>query len=411
MSKRKKKNAVTLLSLLFALVVLIGFYVWYSNRSSNSSATENPPDLLSLAKVDTTKVNTVHFTNQSADMTLVLDNKEWKSKDEPDRPINQNNVKNMLNLVSEVRAIKVVNEKPDNLADYGLATPVETLQVTQADGTTLSIKVGNEAATQNGYYAQVNDDSKVYLVATTYGNNLNYSVMDMTKVESGPTITAENITHLDIEQKNGNNLDVENNQNNGLDNSGAGMYSWVMNKPYDGEYTADSSKISELLKKYAAFNFTSCVDYNAKDLSKYGLSELGASIYVGYNETSTQKLDKPEKDPTTGQDVTEKTVYTPNEFKIFIGNKDDTGDNYYVRKDGSNAVYTMSTSDVDPMLTYNSFDLLNKFVIIPNITTLNKVDINIGGKSSTMEVTRKTVKDKDGKDTTESTYYHNGAVV
>jgi flagellar basal body-associated protein FliL len=36
MSKRKKKNAVTLISLLLVTVALIVFYIWYSGRNQAS---------------------------------------------------------------------------------------------------------------------------------------------------------------------------------------------------------------------------------------------------------------------------------------------------------------------------------------------------------------------------------------
>jgi hypothetical protein len=410
MTKRKKRNAVTLVSLLLALGVLIGLYVWYNNRDVKSEETEDDTQTIALGTLDTEQISTLHFIGSDVDMTLALEDGIWKSKEEPDRPIKQDNVTSLINKIKDISAKRIVTETADNLADFGLDKPAYYLQATKKDGGTVTLQIGNEIPTGGGYYALVNEDKKVYLLDTTYGTGLQFSNADMTEVADGPSITAENIYHVDIMNRDGEDYELKVNQDGGLDNSGSDMYSWEILKPYGKGFTADTSKVSELMANYTTFDFNSCVDYKGEALSQYGLDDPAASVYIGYYETSTEKLDKPEVNPDTGEEVTEKTVNTEKEFKIFIGKEDGSG-NRYVRKDGTNEVYTMNAETIDKMLTIDTFSIINPYVAIPNLEAVDKITADIGGETYTMEIKRSSKKNDDGEEETQATYYYNGKEV
>ncbi|MDF2944816.1 MAG: hypothetical protein K0S01_3674 [Herbinix sp.] len=410
MAKRKKRNAITLVSLLLALAALIVVYLWYINREVASEDAQDKAQTISVATMKKDQLSSIHYIAKDADLTLVLKDAEWKSQEEPDRPINQTNVTSMINLIDDISATRMVNEAPENLADYGLSEPVAYLQATQTDGVTVTLQIGAEVAGGDGYYALVNEDKKVYLLDTTYGSGLQYSNSDMTAVEEAPEITGENIHHIDIEKRDGEDFELLNNSENGLASNGSGIYTWVILKPYEEGLTADDSKVSELQKNYTTFDFVACVDYNGKDLSLYGLEDPMASIYVGYYETDTKTLEEPEVNPDTGEKVTEKTIRNEKEYMIYVGNQDEDG-NYYVRKDGSKAVYIMKADSIDKMLQVDAFSIINPFVCIPNIDNVDKIAITIEGTTYNMELKRTTGKNDAGDEESNTTYYYNGKEV
>jgi hypothetical protein len=416
MSGRKRKNAVTLISLLLATVALIVFYLWYSGRDQEAGkkdTTQESGDTavnLELAKLDTTLINTIRLVNQGADLKLHLQNDLWKSEAEPDRPINQDKVKDMLNLAAVVKAKQLIIEKPEDPAEYGLKEPAIYFEAVQEDGTSLRINIGDKAITGNGYYAQVNDSETVYLLDTSYGTRLAYSLLDMTALESIPLITTDNIYHILVEKKDGDSFELLHDKENTVDSTGSGIFPWSVLKPYEEGYSADGSKVSELLPKYTGLKYVQNIDYAGKDLAKYGLAEPAATITIGYYETRTETLEKPETDPNTGEEIKEKTFKEEKSYKLHVGGKDD-GENYYVRPEGSSSVYTMKAEKVDPMLQVNPFGVLSSFVTIPNIENVNKIDIKIDGQTYTMEIKRETTKDTEGKETTQATYYYNGKTV
>lgn len=410
MAKKKKRDAVTLVSLLLALVALLVGYLWYMHRDKMSSDSEDTQKI-SLATINTEQVTTVHYVAKDADLTLILENEKWILQEEPDRPINQNYVKNIINVVKEVTATKLVNEGPENIDEYGLRNPTAFVEVVQSDGKTIKLRIGNEAATGEGYYAQVNDDVKVYLVNSSYGTRLSYSNDAMTAVEEAPKINSENIRYLDIVNFEGKGFELLYKEDNNLDYSGSNLYPWMLLKPYGEGYSAESSKVNELLSNYTNFDYVTCVDYKGENLSLYGLDQPKASVVIGYNEPHSESLDQPEKDPITGEETTEKTTYEPKEFHLSIGDLDENGSYYYVRMEGANSVYTMGTSDVEKLFQVNAFDLLNKFIAIPNIETVDRIDVDIDGNSYTMELKRSKTREEDGVEETVTTYYCNGKEV
>ncbi len=410
MAKRKKRNAITLVSLLLALVALIGVYIWYTNRDADSEKIEEVKEVtkpISLATLDIEQLSSLHYIGQDADMTLILEDGVWKSKEDPERPINQTNVTNMISIIDEISATRLVSEAPENLGDYGLVEPTAYLQATQVDGGTVTLQIGAEVGSGDGYYALVNEDNKVYLLEAIYGKDLNYTNLDMTAMEETPTITAEKIHYIKILKRDGEDFELKYDPDNEIDISGRDMFSWVILQPYAEGYTADGTRVSEIQPNYTNIKFISCVDYSGKDLSLYGLEDPMASVEVGYYETYTETLEKPEVNPDTGEEVTEKTYYDEKEYKIYIGNLDESG-NYYVKKEGTNAVYTMEAKTVDTMLQVDAFSMVNPYVCIPNIDNVDQIIVEIEGKTYTMEIERTTKKNDAGEDETITTYLYNG---
>ncbi|MBP1756952.1 MAG: hypothetical protein H6Q59_3350, partial [Firmicutes bacterium] len=409
MARRKKKNAVTLILLLLALAGLIGFYLWYSNRTPAQEEKKEDSSLV-LSKIDTEKVSTLHYIYQDTDLTLTKEGDLWKSETDKQRPINQDRIKSMLGVIDEITATRMVAESPEKLADFGLDAPTSILVATLADGSSVTLQIGNKVNAGNGYYALVNDDKKVYLLADTYGSGLQYTDTDITKTADDRTIEAANIRHISVDNRDSEDLELLYDEKNTLDNSGSAMFPWVILKPYSQGYTADSSAVSTLQEKYTTFDYIKCVEYQPKDLSKYGLDKPMSIISLDYLEARTEKLDKPEKNPDTGEEVTEKTYYDPKSYKIEVGNLDESN-NYYAMIDGDNSVYTIDKDAIDNMIQVDAFTLLNKFVAIPNIDMVDKIDINIDGTAYTMSMERTNDKNDKGEAEVKTNYFYNGKAV
>ncbi len=409
MAKRKKRNALTLISLLLTLAALMGFYLWYTNREKTSPGEGEDSDI-ALSSINTDDVTALHYVYGDTDLTLVKEGDTWVSETDKNRPINQDRVKSLLGVIDEISATRLIAESADRLADFGLDQPEAYLQATLGDASAVTLKIGDKSAAGDGYYALVNEDNKVYLLASSYGSGLKYTDSDMTAVATSPKIEAANIRHINIDMRDGEDFELLYQEDNDLDNSKVSMFPWVILKPYPQVYTAESSAVTSLQGNYTSFNYIKCVEYSVKDLELYGLGQPMATIVLGYLEERTEKLEEPEKNPETGEEISEKTYYDDKEFKLFIGNQDESG-NYYVKTDGDNAVYTLSKDTVDKMITVDTFSLLNKFVAIPNIEQVDKIEADIGGTVYTMNMERTSVKNEKGEDEVKTAYFYNGAEV
>jgi len=63
------------------------------------------------------------------------------------------------------------------------------------------------------------------------------------------------------------------------------------------------------------------------------------------------------------------------------------------------------------MLETDPFELMSKFICIPSIDTVDRIDIDINGTAYTMEIKRETLTDEEGKEETQASYYYNGSKV
>lgn len=406
MAKRKKRNAVTLVSLLLTLLVLIGIYVWYINKddsSEDTEASESTTQTLTLATLDKEQLQTLHYIHEDANLTLVLEDGTWKSQEDMERPIDQSRITNMIRVIQEIKAIRVINENPENLSDYGLSEPISYIKATQKDGVTVTLQVGDKAG-DSGYYALVNEDNKVYLVANNYGAGLQYNDVALTARENLPSFTSEDIYYINIHNPEATDFELIYDLENKYNKPASSLAPWVILKPYEEGYTADTTKVSELLPNYTGFSLNTCVDYKGDNLAGYGLEKPKATIQVGFNEKDD--MTSPATDESAGTDTEEESSSKQSTITLLIGNSKDEKETY-VKTDRSNAVYTMNSDTINKMLQVDAFSYVYSFVALPNIETVDRIDITISNKPYTMEIKRTTVKNDEGEEETKSTFYYN----
>ncbi len=404
MARRKKRNTLTLVSLLLALAALVGFYLWYTKRETEPVGEDSS---IPLSTVKTADITSLHYVYGDTDMTFTRDGENWILEGEPDRPLNQSRVTSLLSVIDEISATRLIAETRDNLADFGLEQPASYIQAILGDGSAVTLQIGNQPPSGDGYYALVNEDNKVYLLAASYGSGLKYTNSDFTAVVDGPEVTAANIRYIKIDLREGQDFELSYQEGQEGNGAGSSMFPWVILKPYPQPYTADSSAVSTLQENYKAFDYSECVEYSAKDLAVYGLEDPLAVIELGYLEERTETLEKPEKNPDTGEEITEKTYYDEKEFKLLIGDQTESG-SYYVMPEGDTTVYTMTKSTVDKMITVDAFSLLNKFIAIPLIDTVDRIEAEIDGTVYTLSMERSAVKNEKDEEEVQTTYFYNG---
>lgn len=391
------------------LAVLIVVYFAYNKNDTpkdTDDANTSLEDNIVVATIDTDEVNSIHYVGKDADIRLILENDIWISENDPLRPINQSYATNMINLVENVIARRIISEKGDDLSEYGLDNPSAYLRLTMNDGASLTLRIGDKSTGINGNYGMVNEDNKVYLLNPTYGSGLEYRDIDFTAIESKPEITGENIEHIQVINREGDDFELYLDKDNKYNFVNSSISNWVLTKPYDGVYIADTSKVTEIQEDYTDFSFQTCVDYIGDSLGKYGLEEPATSIYVQYLEAHTETLEEPEIDPSTGEEIEEKVTYENKEYTLYIGDKADES-NYYVRREGSDYVYTMRASLVDQMINREAFEVLNPLILIPNIENVNSIDIEIERTAYRMEIKRTNTTNEEGEEELTELYYIN----
>ena len=109
-------------------------------------------------------------------------------------------------------------------------------------------------------------------------------------------------------------------------------------------------------------------------------------MYYRFTDTASENA--------TGEDVIE---------KIWLGNKTEDGEYYYVKPDGRTGIYKMEAEAIDALLVYNAETLLQKYISVVNIDTIESYSIKMGDMSYEANVIG------EGEiDNRKYTHYHNG---
>lgn len=405
MNKRKKRNIVTMISLLFVLAALLVINFLVNKVPAVTDDIEEVTTAIDLATVDTTQLKSLHYVREDTDLTLILKDEVWISENEPERPINQDYVEAILNAIDNIKADRLIMENPESLTDYGLAEPMAVLEADLQDGTTVTVKVGNEAGDSLGYYGMVNADGKVYLLPIEIGSALQYNDAEMTEVGEATTIEAANITSLTVNRQDGEKFELKYVEDDKLDNAGTNN-PWQLLSPYGKEYTAVTTEVTDFLANYTTFTYLKCVDYKGENLEQYGLEEPTATIKLEYFTTYTETLASPATDPDTGEEVTEKTYKEEQVYTAYIGDRNEDSD-YYIRVEGSNKVYTIGASAIDTMLAPDAFSIVNSYIATPAIDSVDQVVIKSKDQTYSLKLERSTEENTEGEEETTTSYYYN----
>ena len=100
------------------------------------------------------------------------------------------------------------------------------------------------------------------------------------------------------------------------------------------------------------------------------------------------------------EEVTEDT-YT-NSVKLWLGNPTEDGMYYYVQPADRDGIYMIEAEFIDPLLANTNEDLLQKYVSVVNIGTVDSIEIKMGDISY-----RSVVKNEGTADAPAYYHYHN----
>lgn len=410
MKGKLKKKQLTVVSLFFGLVVLIGLYALYTKSKDKDKKEPVVTKTIDLASLPKEEINWFCMQREGNKLSLIRQDGVWKLEEDTKRPMHQGYIGNILDAIDDVVAINIVTASPESLEDYGLANPSVIIDATSKTGGKIKLQLGDAIPGNAGYYGIVNDDTTIYQVSSNYFTGTKYSLNDLTITEKAPAISSDTIFHMRTEQKGKDNFEVIYLDGNNVDYSGTGFFPWVIIQPYEIYMTADGSKVTDTAAKFAGIRFEDCVNYNCEDFSVYGLDDPMANILVEYYLINTVELDTPQIDKETGKEVTTNKTVEEKSFEVEVGDLNEAG-YYYVRNKASKQVFTVSEAVINNILEVTGFSCINDYIHLISIDLLDKLEVNVAGTLYTMEVKREKTTDENGEQTTLATYYYNGKAV
>jgi len=413
------KKSTKLVSAVVVLAVLGGVYVGLNTYVSKEEKTESSEEesKTEVFSVKTDDIKSLEFIVDKKEVTFEKKDDSWVKKDETAFPVNQTTLDSAASAIEKVEADRVLEDVED-LTEYGLDSPSNTVTVDTADGTT-KLNIGDENTSTNQYYiSRDDDDSTVYVVAADTVSPFMDSLYDYAQGEDFPTIDSSTVKKVQVSEDKDSYVLEENSDGTTWDVSGDGS---------SDKESADTTAAGNVTSGLGSFAFDQFVNYNAEDLSQYGLDKPYATITVDYQEEvkdddSTDSTESGENDSTasesdsesgdsadtdsSSEDADSKTTTVDKQLVIYVG--DEAGDgSRYVTVDNKQ-IYTMSTDTLSAVIDKTPSDLWSLIVNYLSVKNLDQLQVTYGETTSTVNVSRETSTDDDGNEKETTTYQLDG---
>ena len=359
-----KKKTVKLVSAVVVLGVLCAAYEgvnFYVTSQEEKEESDKSVDLVSLEADDVTAVS---FTADENNVEFDKKDDTWTEKADAAFPVNQDTVDSAVKGVASLTADQEISDVED-LSEYDLDTPQNTITLTTADGDTI-LEVGMESSNDQYYVKKADDDKNVYLVSSTSIEPFMGTLYDFAESGTFPSVTSATVTDVKVDKEDGYELTQD-----------ADNLFWNVS---DGKTTekADTTKAEDVTSAIGSLAYDKFVDYNCTDDSKYGFDAPYAVVTVKYTEEET----------------VEKTL------TIYVG--DETDGDRYVKVDNSKEVYTITNDSLTTILDSTMSDFYSLTVSYVSVNDLDSLEIQAADGEHTVNVVTETAKAED-KDTTEDT--------
>jgi len=122
----------------------------YHLRSAFSRTTKNWYDV-NVCKFTPEEISKITIATQDKKLTLKKEHDTWQLVDPNQAPANKSLADDIANTLARLRAIDLVREEKDKLAEYELSPPARQITVALNDGTEKKISIGKKTD-QNQYY-------------------------------------------------------------------------------------------------------------------------------------------------------------------------------------------------------------------------------------------------------------------
>lgn len=373
---RRTRNVIILV---VVLALLAGTYAYLTRRPQQAEQDSESVEISALNKDDIVKIA---LEREDGSLTFVKKDDKWVVEGNESIALNQTMIDDLAYTFASLYAEQVVEENPQDLAQYGLKEPVVTAIATLKDNTAKTLYLGNKTPTGT-YYLMAEDDPKVYEVWMNHGEHLSYTLNDV-RDTTLPQINTQELTYLKMWKEGGRTIEIKTNESQTEAQAQFGLGLWQMTQPYSEPVGVDAQYFQPVLDALPNIAIDGFVEDNPKDLAQYGLDKPKGELIV--------------KDKQ-------------NTLHILIGDDKDDAQVYFKTAD-SPSVYVMSKDRLAFMDT-EPYDIMEKFAYIVNIDDVDRIIVEAKGKTHDITLTRTTKKaEKEGEeDEVVTTYKVDGKAV
>lgn len=267
-------------STLALIVVLagLGAYIYFVLNKQPDSTSASKQEKV-FAGVQSDKIDEVRVSSSAGDATTVKkDNGAWQIVQPAAAKADNNEVNGITSALSTVEVVRVVDENPANLNDYGLSNPrIEVDFKAAGDKDYKKLLIGEKSPTGADLFAKRNDEKKVFLIPAFQESTFDKKTFDL-RDKTLITFDRDKVDAVDIVAS-GKGIDFA---KDGGD--------WKITKPVAAK--ADFGSVEGLIGKVQTAQMKSIVSAapTPEDLKKYGLDKPQATVELGAGSSKATLL-------------------------------------------------------------------------------------------------------------------------
>ncbi|MCD7840835.1 MAG: DUF4340 domain-containing protein [Lachnospiraceae bacterium] len=329
----KKNKSFKLIAGVVVIAVLGGVYYGLTvYNEKTEEAEEEAAAGETILEVDTSALTAVTYTIDGEQVSFSLqDDDTWQKDDDETFPVDSSALLAPLDEAAELKSVRTLTEVED-ISEYGLDEPQNTITLTDEDGTETIITIGdNNASTGNDYLMLNEDETTIYTVSTDLSSAFSDDLYDYAESEELPTLQASTIVGVSLEQADGESYDlyledaiwmvsgtdlsIETEEETEVETDEDETAAEADTESETEEVTeteteteeeaeteeeteavtitaeelaagveADADIADTLTSALAGLSYTDYLDHNCTNLSEYGLDEPAATLTITYEE-------------------------------------------------------------------------------------------------------------------------------
>ena len=296
MAKKKKQLLLLLIVLGVVVLLLVGLLIWNWYSDKRQAAAEEAA-LIHVTTVEDPVQLT--YCNGTDTLSFTKEDDTWKSDNTPGFPLDSTYLETIVTTLSELTADRKL-DVVDELDAYGLEEPERWITVTDEDGASATLYLGNATGESNTYAMVGEDKNTIYTISSDLMNNIGYDLYGMAKLAEFPALSSSNTKTVTISGKMESALAVEEAESEEEDeeetssaaSSAEGTetkeYNWYLSGEVD---VTKEAYLTALRTELGSITFAKLFDFQPaeQEIKGYGLADPIATLTVEYLDSDDQR--------------------------------------------------------------------------------------------------------------------------
>ena len=181
MKKQKKQLIALCILLLICIVAWVGLTKWNKSQEQKKQE-EEEASKVTVTDVATEDVNAFSYQYNNETLFFVKEDGTWYYEADKSISLDQDTMETLVATAAQLTAEQEIKDYED-LSEYGLDTPSNTITLTTGDGTT-TLLIGNKNDMLSQYYVKTDQSDSIYLAGSAVYTTYQKGIAELTVTES-----------------------------------------------------------------------------------------------------------------------------------------------------------------------------------------------------------------------------------